>query len=375
MRMFKSISGIYKITNKITGEFYIGSSTDCYRRFYQHINKLEKNTHINKRLQNSYNKYGKEFFTYEVVQEVIRPKGLKCTKTFQKDYLFPVEQEIINNYDFNMLFNATKDARGYTDHLFSVDVKEKCLSTRKSKKNIFYSYDYEGNKLNEYKLISDLDKNVKIRYIDIEKNVIYDKILYTYSELSIDDVKSIFIKFLSENFKSTYYNLYKYFNLDIKYNYKKVFNRYNEKKVIAFNRNGDKFEFKSITEASYEFSISGSTISDAIKFKKQSYNDTINITYLCKGLVWFDDLSKTFNDAIFIYNLYDKQVENNKYKLTKSIRCVNIDDIDDYIEFKSITDANMFFYNKRSVSNINNVLSNKSKYFKIKDNKWKAEYI
>lgn len=61
-------SGIYKITNQVTGEYYLGSSVNLYFRACQHISKLKKKTHSNRRLQNSYNKYGPESFTIEVIQ-------------------------------------------------------------------------------------------------------------------------------------------------------------------------------------------------------------------------------------------------------------------------------------------------------------------
>ena len=46
--------GIYKITNLKNGKFYIGSSKDMDRRWYEHINELNKNIHINKKLNYIY---------------------------------------------------------------------------------------------------------------------------------------------------------------------------------------------------------------------------------------------------------------------------------------------------------------------------------
>ena len=41
-------SGIYKITNKINGKFYIGSAIDFIKRKKEHIYWLKKNNHHNK---------------------------------------------------------------------------------------------------------------------------------------------------------------------------------------------------------------------------------------------------------------------------------------------------------------------------------------
>ena len=66
-KLFTKITGIYKITNLKNGKFYIGSSVNLYNRNRGHYNTLIKNTHKNKKLQNSVNKYGIENFCFEVL--------------------------------------------------------------------------------------------------------------------------------------------------------------------------------------------------------------------------------------------------------------------------------------------------------------------
>lgn len=62
-------SGIYTITNKITGKMYIGESLDIYRRWHdEHIPQLRKNRHYNKELQSDFNKYGEENFQFEILE-------------------------------------------------------------------------------------------------------------------------------------------------------------------------------------------------------------------------------------------------------------------------------------------------------------------
>jgi hypothetical protein len=63
-------SGIYKILHKDSGNFYIGSSSNINHRFSQHRSDLNKNRHHSPRLQNTWNKYGKDFFEFSVVEYV-----------------------------------------------------------------------------------------------------------------------------------------------------------------------------------------------------------------------------------------------------------------------------------------------------------------
>ena len=41
---------IYKITNKVTNQSYIGQTIDINRRRRTHFNRLKNNTHINPKL-------------------------------------------------------------------------------------------------------------------------------------------------------------------------------------------------------------------------------------------------------------------------------------------------------------------------------------
>lgn len=63
-------SGIYKIINiiTITNNIYIGSAIYLKSRKSGHFYNLIKNKHHNKKLQNSFNKHGKENFIFEVLE-------------------------------------------------------------------------------------------------------------------------------------------------------------------------------------------------------------------------------------------------------------------------------------------------------------------
>lgn len=62
------IAGVYTITNISNGKLYVGSTIHTERRRLEHFSALANNKHINKHLQNAYNKYGKESFEFEVIE-------------------------------------------------------------------------------------------------------------------------------------------------------------------------------------------------------------------------------------------------------------------------------------------------------------------
>lgn len=66
----KMKSGIYKITCLINNKIYIGSAVNLFKRKTNHFSDLNKNKHKNKHLQNAFNKYGIDKFTFEVLEHV-----------------------------------------------------------------------------------------------------------------------------------------------------------------------------------------------------------------------------------------------------------------------------------------------------------------
>ena len=63
------ISGVYKITNIITGDFYIGSSKDVKQRWSQHKSPSVHKLWPNSKLYKSMAQYGRDNFTIEVIEE------------------------------------------------------------------------------------------------------------------------------------------------------------------------------------------------------------------------------------------------------------------------------------------------------------------
>jgi len=90
--------GIYSITNIINGKKYIGSSTKIVKRWTEHRCHLKYNTHTNPILQNAYNKYGKDNFKYEIIEECdisilkeTEDKHIILFKTMDRKYGYNIE--------------------------------------------------------------------------------------------------------------------------------------------------------------------------------------------------------------------------------------------------------------------------------------------
>lgn len=91
------ISGIYCITNIITGKMYIGSSRCIYYRIMEHISHLKHNKHSSKYFQNSYNKYGEDAFVTCVIE--ICDANVKILREREKYWIdkFLPEYNIMQN--------------------------------------------------------------------------------------------------------------------------------------------------------------------------------------------------------------------------------------------------------------------------------------
>ena len=112
MKKKRYISGIYKITCKENNRIYIGSSFNISSRWKWHINDLSNNIHVNKELQDDFNRYEITAFIFEVI---------KIVNTTDKLELLREEQLEINNYDFDILYNTYNSLNEYRDNITRLD--------------------------------------------------------------------------------------------------------------------------------------------------------------------------------------------------------------------------------------------------------------
>jgi len=74
------VVGIYCIKNNKNNKVYIGQSVDIEKRKTCHFYKLTHNIHENGHLQNSFNKYGSDYFSFSVISECLKEE-LNCLES------------------------------------------------------------------------------------------------------------------------------------------------------------------------------------------------------------------------------------------------------------------------------------------------------
>lgn len=98
--MTNNICAVYRIDCKANNKFYIGSSKNLTKRFYDHRYQLRYNLHLNKHLQNAWNKYGEDSFSFSIIETVTSENQLLFTEQFYIDLLNPsfnIRTEAVSN--------------------------------------------------------------------------------------------------------------------------------------------------------------------------------------------------------------------------------------------------------------------------------------
>ena len=124
----------YKITNTENGSFYIGITTDYVKRKKQHFYQLEEGKHLNYKMQNDYNLYGREAFKFEVIEEL---EG-----TQEEGYAH--EYELIQSSNATSFYNIHEG--GKTNPVYSPQIVEKLKRTHQEKYDNILQYKFDGKK-------------------------------------------------------------------------------------------------------------------------------------------------------------------------------------------------------------------------------------
>ena len=98
------ISGVYKITNNITGDFYIGSSIDIKRRWAEHKIPSTWSRYSNSRMYQDMAQYGLNNFQLDIIEET---NNLKEREQYWIEQLNP-------NYNSNRAYGW--DIERYKEH-------------------------------------------------------------------------------------------------------------------------------------------------------------------------------------------------------------------------------------------------------------------
>lgn len=86
---FPTTPGIYRITCTVTGKIYIGSAVNLWKRRKDHRHHLAQGIHKNPKLQAAWNKYGKDTFSFDILELVLVPEMLTAREQYWFDALKP----------------------------------------------------------------------------------------------------------------------------------------------------------------------------------------------------------------------------------------------------------------------------------------------
>lgn len=115
-------SGVYQITNKVNGKFYVGSAVNLVRRKKCHFVDLRRGKHANAKLQRAFNKYGEDAFEWSIL-EFVNDASL----------LIEIEQRFIDS--LLPAYNICKTAGSRLGMAHTEESKKKMSDARKGQKN------------------------------------------------------------------------------------------------------------------------------------------------------------------------------------------------------------------------------------------------
>ena len=112
-------AGVYLISNNVNGKCYVGSTIHLDQRRKQHFSRLEHNKHVNKHLQNAYNKYGREAFEFEVLEIIDIDdsiKGVKKSESYAKHIREGQKGRVLSEEHKAKLSQAAKHRKSQSHH-------------------------------------------------------------------------------------------------------------------------------------------------------------------------------------------------------------------------------------------------------------------
>ncbi len=142
-------SAIYRIINIKTDKFYIGSAISFEKRQNDHFKALSKNKHGNSRLQRAFNKYGKENFKFEIIEEIFEKTKLLEREQYYLDTLLYAQEYIKKENDkFKQLgYNINPTAGSFLGNTHTERTKNKIRETNKNLKSFLGKSHSEKTKL------------------------------------------------------------------------------------------------------------------------------------------------------------------------------------------------------------------------------------
>lgn len=307
-----SVWGIYSITNQLNNKKYIGLSTNIIRRWNDHKYSLNKNNHENKYLQNSWNKYGKDNFEFEIIHE-LEEKDIKLLSELEIQFI-QKEKTNIREYGYNI-------CEGGEINIISKEIL-KAKSEKYSKR--VAQFDTDGNFIQVYLNARDVGKIYEIDSSSIYqccRNKINSSYGYTWSFVEKDRYSN------NINFSTLIYPLK------------------DRRRVFSFNMIGVKTdEFENCTQAQSKYNKNGDNIRACCVGKNKT----------AYGMIWMyeDDFLKNGIDFCFRLSKKDKNYNYNNQDKQKPVAMCDKDTGEILKTYKSAREAVSDGFNYRNISQV-----------------------
>lgn len=120
-------SGIYVIQNNVNQKKYVGKAIDIYKRIKQHVTQLNtKSKDENRHLINSWHKYGRNSFSYYVIEYIYEENKEDLDKKLADRELYWIQK--LNTLDRKVGYNMRLDSNSKC--IVSDETKEKCSESQ-----------------------------------------------------------------------------------------------------------------------------------------------------------------------------------------------------------------------------------------------------
>lgn len=274
------MSGIYQIRNLINGKIYIGSAVNIKRRWYDHIYQLNKKNHSSSHLQRSWDKYGKDNFVFEILEEI-----LDKTKLVEREQHYIDD---LKSFEIKLGYNICKIAGSWLGMKHSEETKDKlrkiCTGRKHTEEEKQKMRDNHPH-LSPSKGCKHSEESIMKRVKNFKKNYKKENHAFYNKKLSENHIKNLSIALSGENnpmFKKSVFDI-----LAEKYGIEEATIRWkdinqkrsisgkgkNIKSVIQFDKEGNFIkDFNSMIEAFLETGTSVSGISNCCNGRSKKSN-------------------------------------------------------------------------------------------------------
>ena len=232
-------AGIYCIINIISKKKYIGSSINMYQRLLKHRSLLRKNKHQNRKLQNSWNKNLESSFDFYIL-EFCEISQLEIREQFYIDTLSP---------EYNITLIVERNILSPESRILQSNTRKERIKSGQIKlcEKIIYQYDLQGNFIKKHEGIKKACEEV-----GIHQSTICRFLKGTYNKAG-----NFLWALTFEKKLKPYEKLYK------------SSGKFKSVQLLDFNTKQLILEFKSLQECAKYFKTHPSSLSEAIKNKRQ----------------------------------------------------------------------------------------------------------